>query len=196
MVRPGNRGQYVGYVDLVVNPAGEIVEYGGRSIVLGDKVEKDPAILTLVAEMNAESGRAQMEGQLLKQKEYSRQLEVDRFIGAEMCARCHESEYDKWADSAHAHAWTTLVDMNMHETDDCVTCHVTGYGEATGFEDYRLVPNLAGVQCEACHNMGTLHAVDGSDRASLKADACVGCHDAENSPDFDLTGYLDKIRHW
>ena len=146
--------------------------------------------------MKAETGRAAKEGQIIKQREYSNQLEVDRYIGAEMCARCHESEYEKWSATAHASAWTTLVDVDMHESGDCVSCHVTGHGEKTGFEDFRMKPNLAGVQCEACHNMGTLHAVGGEDRASLSADACVGCHDAENSPDFDLTDYLEKIRHW
>jgi hypothetical protein len=43
--------------------------------------------------------------------------------------------------------------------------------------------------------MGTLHESTG-DRGELVADSCVGCHDQENSPDFDPVSYMERIRHW
>ena len=68
------------------------------------------------------------------------------------------------------------------------------YGQSTGFESARMKPDLAAVQCEACHNMGTLHEPVGKE--DQIAATCATCHDPENSPDFDLTAYLEKIRHW
>jgi 2',3'-cyclic-nucleotide 2'-phosphodiesterase (5'-nucleotidase family) len=195
VVRAGRRGQYIGAVDLVVNPAGEIVEYGGRTIAL-DKQTKDPAILALANDLEAEMTRLRKEQEALRQAEYQNQQEVDRYLGANTCARCHQPEFEQWQASAHANAWQTLVDLGMDASDDCVSCHVTGYGETTGFKSARMKPDLTNVQCEACHQMGTMHEAGGAPQAHEAASTCAGCHDQTNSPDFNLDSYLEAIRHW
>jgi hypothetical protein len=193
-IRAGSRGQHAGYVDLQVDPDGNIVDYGGSTIVLGGRIDKDPATLVMVNEVKAEVERLRKEAQALRQTEFQNQQQADRFLGAETCARCHQEEFEKWQSGPHAHAWTTLVDLGMESNDECVSCHVTGHDQLTGFENAQMKPNLASVQCEACHNMGTLHEPIGE--ADQVAANCMSCHDGDNSPEFDLTSYLEKIRHW
>lgn len=195
VIRPGRRGQYIGALDLVVNPAGEIAEFGGQTVALDAKVEKDPTVLALANDMEAEINRLKKEQQTVTQTEYQNQQEVDRFLGANACARCHATEFEKWQGGPHAHAWQTLVDLGMDSSDECVACHVTGHGDRTGFQSARMKPDLTSVQCEACHQMGTLHELD-APQVHTAASTCTSCHDQTNSPDFELDSYLEAIRHW
>jgi hypothetical protein len=197
VIRGGNRGQHVAWADLDVDPKGEIAEFGGRSVPLDNAAAvKNAQVQTLVNEMKAEVERLQKEDRLLHQTEFKNQQSVDRFLGAEACARCHEPEFEQWKQTRHAHAWDTLVQAGMDTNDECVSCHVTGQGKPTGFESVRMKPDLTNVQCESCHEMGTLHAVGGSGKTKVTKDACVGCHDAANSPKFDAGAYMAKIKHW
>jgi len=197
VVRPGSRGQYIGHLDLVVDPDGEIVEYGGRSVALTKTYPKDSRVQTLVNEMTAEIDRLKKEDRLRAQNDYQNQLQVDRYLGAETCARCHQPEYEQWQNSAHAHAFTTLEELGMTGSDECVSCHVTGAGEKTGFTSSRSNPDLTAVQCESCHQMGTQHHNMGdTGEVRLASATCTGCHDEANSPDYDPESYMEKIRHW
>lgn len=196
VVRSGNRAQHIAWVDLDVDAQGNVVEFGGRSVPLDDKAaRKDAQVQTLVNEMKAEIERLQKEDRLLHQTEFKNQQAVDRYLGAEACARCHQPEYEAWKKTPHANAWNTLVEAGMDTNEECVSCHVTGKGKATGFESVRMKPDLTNVQCESCHVMGTLHAV-GDEKAEVTASACVSCHDAANSPEFDARSYMAKIKHW
>lgn len=197
VVRPGSRGQYIGHLDLVVDPEGEIVEYGGRSVALTKTYAKDTRVQTLVNEMTAEIDRLKKEDRLRAQSDYQNQLQVDRYLGADTCARCHQPEYEQWQASAHAHAFTTLEDLGMTGSAECVSCHVTGAGDKTGFTTARSNPDLTAVQCESCHQMGTQHHIMGDKGETRLASAtCTGCHDQANSPDYDPESYMEKIRHW
>jgi len=195
LMRTGSRGQYLGWLDLEVDPAGEIVEFGGQAIMLDDHIEHDPAVQTMVNEVKAEIDRLKNEDKLLKQSEFQNQQQVDRYLGAQTCARCHQPEFEQWQVSGHARAWETLVEVGMETNEECVSCHVTGYGQTTGFESARIKPDLTDVQCEACHQMGTLHE-SGEAQAQFDLSSCGSCHDAVNSPEFDATAYLERIKHW
>lgn len=197
VIRPGSRGQYIGHLDLVVDPEGEVVEYGGRSVALSETYPKDSRVQTLVNELTAEIDRLTKEDRLRAQTEYQNQMEVDRYLGAETCARCHQPEYEQWKDSRHAHAFTTLEDLGMTASAECVSCHVTGSGAKTGYTSARSSPDLTSVQCESCHQMGTQHdAMGEGGELRLASATCTGCHDQENSPDYDPESYMEKIRHW
>ncbi len=195
VIRSGSKGQHVGYLDVVVDPHGEIVEYGGRAALLGKQVRTDPDVQRLVNEVKAEVEKLQKKGEQTRQTELESLMKPDRFLGALMCARCHLPEYERWESSGHARAFQTLVTLGMQTSDECLACHVVGYGEDTGFLSPETQPDLASVQCESCHRIGTEHAV-GSEREAITAEACLTCHDSENSPEFEAAAYMDRIRHW
>lgn len=195
MMRVGTRGQYLGWADLVIDPEGKFVEFDGKSVTIDvDKYPMNQEIAVLVNELQAEIERLQKEERMVAQIQYQNEQETDRFLGAEACARCHEPEYEQWKNGPHAHAFATLSEVGMDTNDECVSCHVTGAGEKTGFQSARMHPDLTNVQCESCHAMGTQHEMNGE--ATLVADACVSCHDQENSPEFDPDSYMERIRHW
>jgi hypothetical protein len=194
VVQAGTRGQNLGYLDLTVGPSGEIVEYAGRSIPLEKQIRDDPAVVALANELKAEMGRAAAEEQQARDVEYRNQQKVDRYLGAGICARCHPAEFERWSASAHASAWKSLSDLGMEKNDECVACHVTGWGVETGFFSPAIAPDLTGVQCESCHGLGTLHG-KGPDPIDGAGD-CSACHDPANSPNFDLDSYMQKIKHW
>ena len=61
-----------------------------------------------------------------------------------------------WKTTVHARAWKTIVDGGKTGFDDCVSCHVTGFGEVGG-SSLGHVKGLTDVQCETCHGPGSLH---------------------------------------
>ena len=60
-----------------------------------------------------------------------------------------------------------------------------------------LVEGFEGVQCEACHGIGSPHAQDPDHVriASKEIDekTCRRCHDGDNSPHFNFETYRPKI---
>jgi len=119
-----------------------------------------------------------------------------RWAGGESCASCHEDAAKVWKATGHAHAMATLVRAERDFDEECLGCHVTAWKD--GYVDPLATPELADVQCEACHGPGASHVAAPQD-APMRATEpglCVECHTAENSPDFDLERYRERIRHW
>lgn len=104
--------------------------------------------------------------------------EPRQFITQETCKLCHNqtehgTQWDIWKASPHAKAYQTLLeepsleiargmglDRPPSEAPECLRCHATEYDRKT-----RSVPDPLkledGVQCEACHGMGSGHVADG-----------------------------------
>lgn len=98
---------------------------------------------------------------------------ANKYIGAEKCKNCHQSEasgdqYGHWTKSDHAKAFETLASAKAGEiakaksiadpqkSDQCMKCHQTAFGVAAeeikkGFDPQK------GVQCESCHGPGEQH---------------------------------------
>jgi hypothetical protein len=142
------------------------------------------------------------------------------YVGSdEGCANCHEKAWKTWQASRHARAWATLVVQdtppppelkkgrlrNAIFDPDCVKCHVTGFGYASGYrgpdQEDAHAP-LVNVSCEACHGPAGDHATrasrgdttyPGGHAPSVANGAafalCVRCHDPDNSPSFELKNY-------
>ena len=105
------------------------------------------------------------------------------YVGASKCKKCHIKEFKSWEKTAHAKNFEILTLMKRDKDTECVKCHSTGYGEASGFVDFATSPDLAGTTCEACHGPGSEHiTVDIKDVERAKATtsqptgACVKCH--------------------
>lgn len=115
------------------------------------------------------------------------------YIGEAACAVCHPSQSSFWKGTRHATAYETLVKKNSHMDMECVRCHTTGYGIAGGFTLGIMKPDLANVQCEACHGPGGRHKGRGDIRRMMDASVCAGCHDPERDPKFNFNLYIEKV---
>ena len=116
-----------------------------------------------------------------------------RYTGSKECARCHESRYRFWLNTGHSRAFESLAPKNAGADPDCIGCHVTGYKRRTGYWPKAPKEELRGVQCEACHGVGSLH-VGNPDSYSLvhlpAAPRCMDCHTENQDDDFDY--FRDK----
>ena len=97
----------------------------------------------------------------------------------------------------HEHAWASLKATNDHHDPECVACHVTGWGDSSGFITEASTPKLINVTCEACHGPGEEHnnLQTKTPNGKLGKQFCVKCHDPDNSPKFDFDKYWPKIQH-
>jgi hypothetical protein len=150
-----------------------------------------------------------------------------QFVGAAKCKLCHSAEkvgsqYPKWKDSKHAHAYETLASAESKEAgkkvgvDDpqtspkCLKCHVTGY-DATADMCGEKYDKTEGITCESCHGAGgdywkkqtmqDIHdkKLDGATVGLLKPDEakCKTCHNPESPffKEFKYDEFHAKIVH-
>lgn len=117
------------------------------------------------------------------------------YTGSERCRACHAEADAAWARSAHARALDTLVRENQLYNPECLACHTTGYAKDGGFLSRASTPHLENVQCEACHGPSHTHPeqVAGFGPAGIRS--CLGCHNRENSPEFNFPAYWERIKH-
>ena len=119
------------------------------------------------------------------------------YLTAKSCESCHASAYEVWQHSKHAKAIEILKQVKREFDSSCVGCHTTGKGNVGGFVDLNQTPELANVQCEACHGPGQAHSAKPTESKMLKLNpsACLQCHTRSNSPEFDFATYWSKVRH-
>ncbi len=114
------------------------------------------------------------------------------FQGEQVCAQCHALESRSLQLTHHALAYRTLYTRDRARDLQCVGCHVTGLGDATGFQVGDHASPFVDVTCEACHSAGGPH--DG-ERVDAR-DSCVTCHDAKHSIAFEVEKGLPHIDHF
>ena len=120
-------------------------------------------------------------------------LRSQGYSGSEVCGVCHEVEHETWSLTTHATAYDTLVKHGEDENEECVSCHVVGYGEPGGFESALTTPYLEDVGCETCHGRGGPHL--SGPRAEGFESTCLECHDAKHSLGFDYATFLPTVSH-
>ncbi|MFW5925815.1 MAG: multiheme c-type cytochrome [Myxococcota bacterium] len=119
------------------------------------------------------------------------------FVGSEACASCHRPAHDWWKSTPHGRAYATLEERHKEFNLDCVSCHVTGYGEPGG-STVTHVDDLKNVGCESCHGPGGWH-VDNPDeplrfmRTEVPENVCVSCHNPEHSDLFQYEAYRNVL---
>lgn len=117
------------------------------------------------------------------------------YVGGERCISCHKSAQRSWLTTAHAKAWKTLVDVGKEGHDDCVSCHVTGFGEVGG-SSLGHTQNLENIQCEACHAPNSIHVEKRGKETPYAGvtrtpeSMCVHCHNQKHSDTFQYEAYL------
>ena len=119
------------------------------------------------------------------------------FVGVNACKSCHFEQHEQWKTTSHASAFNTLLDARRHYQPECVVCHVTGMGHASGYMMGDLKHSLVNVQCEMCHGPGSNHIKNPGNVRMIrtpKERLCTTCHDAEHS-DFDVVSYYPRVSH-
>jgi calcineurin-like phosphoesterase len=202
----GMRGQYSGELVVIVDPAGQVVDFGSKNLTLDKEVPEDPDILRQVNETNDKT--KVMREDVRKAREAAQDEKKtttgESYLGGQNCQRCHGEQYRSWQATPHARAFASLDRPlpGKPKAEACVSCHATGYGNGgfapdVSIPDFRPAqaggPDLANVQCEACHQQGTLHKRFG--RGKVTEAVCRGCHTPEWSPGFEYATALQAVQH-
>ena len=120
------------------------------------------------------------------------------YVGQDKCVSCHKPAARQWKHTIHAQAWKTLVDVSKEAHEDCVSCHVTGYGEVGG-SSLGYTRGLQNVQCETCHGPGSIHVEKRGKESPLAVitktpeSVCVRCHNEKHSDTFEYKAYLRDV---
>jgi Cytochrome c554 and c-prime len=126
------------------------------------------------------------------------------YVGDNACAACHEKIYKQWKKTRHASAMNTLLNAQRHYVPNCLSCHVTGYGHASGFQEFPGEEDMSNVGCETCHGPGEAHILD-SKAGSIRNDispanpqVCLKCHNIERDSQFkrEVKNRFRKIVHY
>ncbi len=174
-------------------PPGALV--GFRPIGLLWSTPTDPEVAKIVAEYDAKVADANLKaaGDVPPPP-----VGQAGYVGQKACMECHDDTAAFQAADLHQSAWKPLEKTNKIKDLDCVSCHVTGFGQPGGSNLAHLA-GLTDVQCEACHGPGSLHvkapARGPNSHIIAQPDAtiCAGCHTAVHSPRFDFADYRKRL---
>ncbi len=164
-----------------------------RATPLNWDLPQDPDLLTLMEAFDQELKQINLA--------HAKPLPVAKpgqavYVGLPTCMECHEETQAFWDGDRHSHAWETLEEQNKTFDAECVSCHVTGYGEAGG-STLGQTEGREDVQCESCHGPGSLHAESDGDVAigTIKPaeESCVPCHNAHHSPNFEFQKWRKRL---
>ena len=108
------------------------------------------------------------------------------FVGRDVCAVCHSGVNGAFAKSAHGKDFHDPgsngagADLISGMGGACAPCHVTGFGEASGWTSSAQTPQLDNIGCEECHGKGSTHAGNSSvsniTRLPSASTTCWDCH--------------------
>jgi len=192
----GEQGQYIGRTVLTLDK-GKVTTGDNDMYILSPDVGEKPEILAVVKSFedayNEKLRKQQMQNDA--KQEQQKEDNPDRFLGSELCVRCHSEEGEQWKTTSHSLAWQTLVTVKKDATPECITCHSVGFNKPGGFVSTSSTPHLAGVQCENCHGIGTDHDAFAAPPHRITAEVCQQCHHGENDPEFDFAKKLPRIAH-
>ncbi len=195
----GEQGQYVGRTILTLDAQKKVTTGANETFILSPEVGENADILAIVKSFednfNDQLRKREKERAAQQSVQSSGDQAVEHFVGTEICARCHQSEFEQWKTTKHAKAWQTLVDIKKDATPDCVPCHVVGYKKSGGFQTGDDAAKLGNVGCENCHGMGTQHEAYPKDAARITEATCRQCHTANTSPNFSFAVFQPHILH-
>jgi hypothetical protein len=173
IVRVGHRGRFIGVVGAFrTGEPKRPFDFYYQSVALGEEYETakdkeaDHPVLKLLDYYAAE-----VKSQDFLKRTIQRPIALPqgvgnvtlKFIGSQECAKCHAQDFAIWQKSKHEHAFDALVKVANKPTQrqfdpECVSCHVTGLGQKSGYDGMPATRLLRNVNCENCHGPGNLHA--------------------------------------
>lgn len=202
ILEAGERGKYVGTFTMVVSEHGKVLRYTNEIHQLDKNIKDDSTMAlqvenlkTRLKEVRKREAVEQAVGATAPGKTSAAAHE--KYLGAQICARCHQTAYDSWKTSPHANSMASLEAKAMENSAECLKCHVTGYNAPSGYPTSQ--GELGAVSCEQCHGQGTLHG-DGKFALHPGVQSCTSCHDSSSGcqkegPAFDYKTAWAKIAH-
>ena len=194
----GEQGQYAGRTILSLD-ANRTVGTGDNEVfILGPEVGEKPEIAQTVKAFEDAFNEQQRKYEQEKAKQNAvKEVEKnpDKFVGAQVCMRCHNEQAEQWKATKHAQAWKTLTDVHKDTASECISCHVAGFNQPGGFLSGTDTPAMANVQCESCHGMGTQHEAFAATPHQVTEKVCTQCHKGDNDPSWNFATKLPKVIH-
>jgi 2',3'-cyclic-nucleotide 2'-phosphodiesterase (5'-nucleotidase family) len=194
----GEQGQYIGRTVFTLDPARKATGGDNEVFILGPEVGEKPEIAQIVKAFEDGFNEKLRKAEREKQTEAAaRDMErnPDKYLGSEVCIRCHAEQAEQWKSTPHARAWQTLVDNHKDTANECVECHVLGFKKPGGFQTGTQTPSMANVQCESCHGMGTQHEAFAATPQKVTEAVCTKCHNKDNDPNWNFSSKLAKVAH-
>lgn len=194
--RSGMRGQFFSVTRLILSPENEIIDWGGRNLLLTKQVAPDhPEMAMLVADAEERARTARMPTRRAQQRtQMTAVSDSVRFVGVEYCQLCHTAQHAQWLETRHATAYRRLIQNDKAGDPTCVGCHVTGLGQRSGFVLAERTRRMQGVQCEACHGPASEHRRDGT-RSKVSEALCLKCHTNDWTPEWNFGAMRAKVVH-
>jgi len=158
----------------------------------------DRAVVARKTELDRVTGKANLAAAEKRGPPPAPAAGAAHYVGDEECEGCHQAAAAFWKKTVHARAWDILTEVGKEASYDCVSCHVTGWGEPGGSNLAHNQP-LRAVQCEVCHGPGSLHAdANGKEKKSslvrrTPEERCKGCHNEDHSDTFQYQAYLRDV---
>ena len=200
----------LGRIDIDLDGSGGIASAKHKLLYLDRLYPEDPVVAAIYEEYSRKvkeavlsfsrefesSAETMLAKRGLNLVEMRKRLRKSSLATADRCKTCHSSIHESWSKSRHAHAMATLEKTHQDFDPECVTCHATGVLVRNGFANKRDTPELANVQCEACHGPGLAHADSPSKGyGKVEEQTCRSCHTDERTPDFEFEKAWEKIKH-
>lgn len=180
-------GKTLGFLALWIDVDGVIENHYGTQVALTGEVGESELIRQLMTDFYRSTADENMEQRVPLFADQELEKQKNGYISAMTCKGCHEQEYLQWSTTRHAFAYKTLIKKERYFDPNCVSCHTTGFGYATGFQIGDQNTTLKGVQCETCHGPGKQHAGNPKKtniRSGKDTSLCLQCHDSKHSPGF------------
>jgi len=181
------KGEKLGVLTLTVNSRGAVVNSRHEWISLGNEIDEDERVRKVLDKYDRKVARYY--------RESAKPLPGTTYLGVSGCAECHQPFVESWEKTRHSHAFESLEDVEKSSDPECIVCHSVGFGEKGGFFSVEATPGLANVQCEECHGLNREHVSDFSAMRPVTETVCLKCHTKANSPEFNYSEYLKKIKH-
>ena len=200
-----NESRALGTLSVTLVAPSKITAIKGEVVLVSDGIAQDEEIAALAVTYRDEVRRTRLaldDPATLQQDMVPGVKATVRFAGSETCLGCHPSAAKVWQNSAHGHAWQTLVARDADADPNCIGCHSVGFGTPSGYRREFKSMKLVNVGCESCHGPGGQH--DEQRRAggevtahfrSIGTGDCRKCHHGEFSRPFDWDKFWPLVQH-
>jgi len=165
LVEVGVKGMYASVVGLFPGKDGDF-SFRYQRVPLDSTYQDSKQVLSRFKQYQEELQRTGLQGLGIQAIPHP---SGSSFVGSAACAACHQSAYDQWQESSHAHATQSLIqpperpEITRQFDPECLSCHTTGWQPRefvpyqTGFSSMKASSHLAGSGCENCHGPGSEH---------------------------------------